>query len=209
MKWLAKMRIPYMVAAENKLSDGYDWHQALWRAFPGRDGHVRDFLTRVDKKERYFTAYLLSENKPVCPPWCPEEFWTLAEIKDTFLNHECYRFDLLANPTRKVAKIGADGERTKNGRREAILKPAEQGVWLKRKAEQGGFKVLDAPPLEIGKAQRLTFGRKQGDGSHFGVHFKGVLQVTDRSNFRETFRQGVDPAKGFGFGMLMMQPVMM
>jgi len=209
MRWLAKMRIPYTVAAENKLYDGYDWHQALWQTFPGRGDQARDFLTRVDKKERYFTAYLLSEHKPVCPPWCPEEFWSLAEIKDTFLTHEFYRFDLLANPTRKVAKIDNNGERTKNGRREAILKLEGQAAWLQRKAEQGGFKVLEKPQLEIDKAQRLTFGCRQGDGSHFGVHFKGLLQVTDRSKFRETFRQGVGSAKGFGFGMLMMRPVVM
>lgn len=209
MKWLAKMQVPYSVAAKNKFRDSYDWHQALWLAFPGRRDDKRDFLTRVDKKDRFFAVYLLSEYKPICPSWCPEEFWSLAEIKETFLTHEFYRFDLLANPTRKVAKIGNDGERTKNGRREAILKPEDQVTWLQRKAEQGGFRVLDEPPIEVDKAKRLTFEGKQGDGSHFGVHFHGVLQVTDRSNFRETFRQGVGTARGFGFGMLMMQPVMM
>lgn len=207
MRWLAKLQVPYAVAARNKLYDGYDWHQALWRAFPGRRDETRDFLTRVEKRAQHFAVYLLSEHKPVCPPWCPEVFWNLAEIKDSFWTHELYRFDLLANPSRKIVKIGANGERTKNGRREAILKQEEQVAWLQRKAERGGFKVMDAPPLEVDKAQRLTFGCKQGDGSHFGVHFRGVLQVIDRSSFRETFRRGIGTAKGFGFGMLMMQPV--
>lgn len=207
MKWLAKIHVPYTVAVENKLYDGYDWHQALWRAFPDRRDDTRNFLTRVDKKDRHFLVYLLSEHQPVCPPWCPEESWHLVEIKDSFLTHDFYRFDLLANPTRKVAKIGNKGERTKNGRREAILKLEEQVAWLHRKAKHGGFKVLDEPPIEVDKARHWTFQGKQGDGSLFGVHFKGVLKVTDRSNFQETFRQGVGTAKGFGFGMLMMKPV--
>lgn len=207
MKWLARIRVPYEVAAENKLRDGYDWHQALWRAFPQQDGQNRDFLTRVDKKEKEFVAYILSSHKPLCPPWCPGDYWELVEVKDSFLHHEYYRFDLLANPTRKVAKLGADSQRSKNGRREAFLRPEEQAVWLQRKAEHGGFRVLNSPPLEIGKPQRVTFGQKQSDGSHFGVQFKGILQVTDYDSFRETFRRGIGSAKGFGFGMLMLQPV--
>ena len=207
MKWLARMRMPYEVAARNKLRDGYDWHQALWQAFPGRDDQARDFLTRVDKKEREFIVYLLSMQRSVCPPWCPQEYWEVSEIRSGFLNHEYYRFDLLANPTRKVVKIGADGEQTKNGRREALLKPEEQAEWLTRKARQGGFIVLDVPPLESGKPQRLTFEHKQRDGRHFGVNFKGLLNVTDQSIFHETFRRGIGSAKGFGFGMLMLQPI--
>ena len=209
MNWLARLRVPYEVAAENRLRDGYDWHQALWRSFPAFDDKARDFLTRVDKKEREFVAYILSDHKPICPPWCPGNYWELTVIKSSFLNHEYYLFDLLANPTRKVAKIGADGGRAKNGRREAFLRPEEQTMWLQRKAEQGGFRVLDSPPLEIGKPQRLTFGREHGGGTHFGVQFKGVLQVTDRTSFRETFRRGLGSAKGLGFGMMMLQPVSM
>lgn len=207
MKWLARIRVPFHVAAENRLRNAYDWHQALWRAFPGCDGQRREFLTRVDKKERGFTAYLLSMNKPVCPAWCPEDCWESVEIRQSFLNHEYYRFDLWANPSRKVAKLGTNGERTKNGRREALLRLEEQSEWLQRKAEKGGFRVLAPPTLEIDKAQRLSFERKQRRGSHFGVRFKGLLQVTDRQSFRETFSRGIGPAKGFGFGMLMLQPV--
>lgn len=209
MKWLVRVRASYKVAAENKLHDGYAWHQALWQAFPGHDGQARFFLTRVDQKEKEFIAYLLSFYKPVCPPWCPSECWELTEINESFLNYEYYRFDLFANPTRKVAKIDDKGKRTKNGRREALLKPEEQANWFQRKAEQGGFRVLDTPPLEIGKPHRLTYRRKQKGGSHFGVNFKGVLQITDRSGFYETFRRGIGTAKGFGFGMLMLQPVIM
>ncbi len=207
MKWLARMRVPYEVAAKNKLRDGYDWHQALWRAFPGRDDETRNFLTRVDRKEREFIAYLLSMFQPVLPSWCPQEYWEVAEIKDGFLNYEYYRFDLLANPTRKLAKIGINGERTKNGRREALLRPEEQTEWFKRKAEQGGFRVMDTPPLDIGKTQCLSFERCKRNGSHFAVNFKGTLKVTNRSIFCETFRRGIGSAKGFGFGMLMLQPV--
>jgi CRISPR system Cascade subunit CasE len=207
MKWLGRIRVPYAVAAGERLRDRYDWHKALWLAFPGQVGQERDFLTRVDKKESEFVAYILSAHKPICPPWCHEDYWELIEIRDSFLNHEYYRFDLLANPTRKLAKMDADGGRTKNGRRWALFRPQEQTDWILRKAEQGGFRILEAPSLEIGKPQRIAFAQGHRVGTLFGVQFKGVLQVTDRTCFCETFHNGLGSAKGFGFGMMMLQPV--
>lgn len=207
MKWLARIRAPYALATKNRLKDQYSWHQALWKSFPGCDRGSRDFLSRVEKTERGYTVYLLSSNEPVCPPWCPPEYWEITRIKDPFLDHQYYRFDLLANPTRKLMKIDGNGIPTKNGRRQAYLRPQEQMEWLKRKGDLGGFRILDVPPLELEKAQRLTFTRNHKMGSHFAVKFRGVLKVSDRLRFRKVFRQGIGSAKGFGFGMLMLEPI--
>jgi CRISPR system Cascade subunit CasE len=49
---------------------------------------------------------------------------------------------------------------------------------------------------------------KQGHrGKHIGVDFQGVLRVTDRAAFHYAFETGIGPAKAFGFGLLMLQPV--
>ena len=40
-----------------------------------------------------------------------------------------------------------------------------------------------------------------------GVEFCGVLEVTDRERFLQTFRGGVGSAKAFGFGMLVLAPL--
>lgn len=37
---------------------------------------------------------------------------------------------------------------------------------------------------------------------HFGVRFDGLLCVTDPETLVEAVRQGIGPAKAFGFGLL-------
>lgn len=206
MNWLARLKVPYEVAAREGLSDVYQWHRALWMAFPETPDAERDFLSRVERKEREYLIYLLAARHPERPAWCPLGNWEVIKVKPAFLAHEYYRFDLLANPTRRVAKIGPDGERTKNGRRLALLQPDDQVKWLQHKAEKGGFSILDYPPLQLSKAQRMGFIRNGRRGCHFGVVFQGMLQVTDRGRFRQSFRYGIGSAKSFGFGMLMLHP---
>jgi CRISPR-associated protein Cas6/Cse3/CasE subtype I-E len=40
-----------------------------------------------------------------------------------------------------------------------------------------------------------------------GIEFRGVLEVTDRARFFQTFRSGVGSAKAFGFGLLVLAPI--
>lgn len=207
MNWLARLRVPYDVVAIKGLYDGYKWHQALWDAFPGMAKEKRKSLTRIEKKEWEYLVYILSEYEPIRPEWCPEDSWSLKEIASSFLNHEFYRFDLIANPTKSIKKIGEDGLPTKNGKRLALLKPEEQRNWIVRKGEEGGFMILNKPFLEIGKAQRMIFRQKGLEGCHYSVGFRGVLKVTDRGKFYKTFQKGIGTAKAFGFGMLMLKPI--
>jgi CRISPR system Cascade subunit CasE len=44
-------------------------------------------------------------------------------------------------------------------------------------------------------------------GKHVAVDFRGVLRVQDREKFKRTFAAGIGSAKGFGFGLLMLEPV--
>ena len=48
MTYLTQITLDFATAAKLQLRDTYDWHQAVWKAFPGRDGAPRDFLTRLD-----------------------------------------------------------------------------------------------------------------------------------------------------------------
>ena len=208
MSWLAKMVIEAELATQRRLqlADGYAWHQVSWQAFPGMDDLARPFLSRLDSGPNGFTLLLLSkECCPVRPEWCPEECWAVKSIAPEFLQHRYYRFDLRANPTRKEAKLDANGERTKNGRRKAITRLDEQTEWLQRKATESGFVVVEAP--EVGFCQDQVFRKHSAHGVHTGVRFRGVLEVTDQSRFEEAFYKGIGSAKGFGFGMSLLQPL--
>lgn len=209
MSWLARIQIDYETAAHHKLQDSYAWHQAIWKAFPDRKDEDRSFLFRVDKRNDGLEAFLLTRVEPVCPDWCPQDGWFVKPVKPDFLGHRFYRFDLRANATRKVKKSTESGESSKNGRRAVISSEHELRVWLDRKAEQGGFRLMDTPPLVIEPRTDFHFRKGKGNGSglHVGVRFRGALEVTDAKRFSETFSTGIGSAKAFGFGLLLLQPI--
>ncbi len=208
MIYLTQSRVDFAHAAKHGLRDSYRWHQAIWAAFPRRAEEKRDFLTRLDRQNDGFRALIISVTEPTRPDWCAVADWSTRAISESFWKSPSFLFQLCANPSRKVAKTGADGTRTKNGHRVPLQKREELEEWILRKAEQGGFSV-DAANLRVVPRGREYFeipGRGE-KGLHSVVDFSGELAVTDLARFRETFQRGIGSAKGFGFGMLVLQPV--
>lgn len=208
MSWLARALIDHELAARLRLTDTYAWHRATWKAFPDLDGTTRPFLSRLDENSGGFQLLLLSrEQRPVRPTWCPETNWSIKKVGDEFLRHRHYRFDLHANPTRKVKKLDSNGLPTKNGRRESLNEGETQIGWLQRKARDSGFALLDAPALTIESRRDHVFRKQNCWGLHTGVRFQGALEVTDPARFHEAFYLGIGSAKGFGFGLLQLRPI--
>jgi len=113
-------------------------------------------------------------------------------------------FRLVANPTKKVT---APGQR--QGKRVALLDiadgdgltPAQQ--WLHRKAGLGGFDLLHVLTEEFRLGARSAAeGAGKPQLPFYGVRFDGLLRVSDPARFAESVRQGIGPAKSFGFGLL-------
>jgi len=191
---LTQILVDKAEAASLRLSDGYAWHQALWRAFPGRDGQARDFLFRVDDRESRFRVYLLSAVPPTPPRWGQ---WSTKCVAPGFLSHDRYVFQVKANPTMR---------RSSDRRRLGICRDDRLREWMARKAAANGFAVVPdslrlSPPIEEVFVCR---GRR---GKHVAVEFSGLLAVTDRSGFHCAFQAGIGSAKAFGFGLLMLRPV--
>lgn len=214
MSWLVRMTIDTYSAYEKRLIDSYAWHRALWECFPGEPDKKRDFLTRVDGRQGFFTAWILSPEKPTRPVWCAQESFTVKEIASTFLSHRFYAFDLRANPTRALVQRDENGDplrrlngKRKSGKRVPLVKEDELRSWMKRKALAGGFRVDDSRSLEIGRMAENYFSQKGNGAYHGGVQFRGRLEVTDRTLFERTYYSGIGGAKGFGFGLLLLAPV--
>ncbi len=188
-------------AARNQFRDVYAWHQAIWRAFPGEDGRPRKFLFRLDDRHERFRLLILSPRRPELPDWGT---WRTKEIVPGFLEHEVYLFQIRANPTIKRVVRAADGTRKRNGRRTAITREEELSAWLERKAGQSGFEVLEAI---AGPPTKVHFIKDRRQGTLVSVDFQGRLRVVDRDLFQRAFMKGIGPAKAFGFGLLMLQPV--
>ncbi len=209
MSWLARMILHKedLERFQRSFQDNYALHKATWDCFPGRPDAARDFLLRLDWLADGCRLYVLCGHKPSRPDWCPAAAWGVKEIAPSFLQHDAYAFDLVANPTRKVHAFAADGSRTKNSKRLALVHEDEQRRWLAGKAQQHGFRLDEAAPLAIDEIGSHLFVRKAKTGTHFGVRFRGTLHVVDRERFIHAFHRGIGSAKAFGFGMLLLQPI--
>ena len=209
MTHLTQVTLDFATAARLRLRNCYDWHQAVWEAFPGRDGEPRDFLTRLDQRREGFRLLIISPVQPVQPDWCPAdgESWKTKPISETYFTRSRYAFQLCANPTKKISKEQSDGSLTKNGRRVPLRKREELVEWIKRKGELGGFSV-DQATLRTFSRGREYFEKNGQSGLHSAVEFQGVLAVTDPAKFHETFTRGIGSAKAFGFGLLVIAPIL-
>lgn len=190
------------------LRDRYDWHQAIWRAFPGREsGTKQPFLWRLDVELGASTLWICSETEPERLAWGRQATKTVAE---TFLTHAKYQFALSANPTVKRVVRDEDGNRKRNGARHAVFNAEELRNWLVRKGEAGGFRVercdIDQPIRESFYREDKETG-KMRHGTLSRVEFRGVLAPTDFELFEAAWKNGIGTAKGMGFGLLLLKPV--
>jgi len=208
MTYLTQVVLDFATAARMRLRDSYAWHQAAWRAFPGRAGARRDFLTRLDPHAEGFRLLIVSPVEPARPDWCPhdQESWMTKLIPEAYFTRGQYAFQLCANPTKKVTKLNPDGSPTKNGRRVPLGTRDELVEWLVRKGAQGGFSV-DVPTLRCFPRGREYFEKSGQRGLHSAVEFQGALAVIDINKFHESFTRGIGSAKAFGFGLLEIAPL--
>lgn len=207
MMYLTQILFDCGLMTQLRIRHTYDWHRRAWECFPGRDGNNRDFLTRLEDKGDHVRMLILSRTEPRRPDWCRPECWQGPKpIAESFLSHQHYRFQLCANPTRKVKAFDPDGSERRNGRREPLRTREELSAWIRRKGENGGFAV-DETTLRTIRRGRESFRKNGQPGLHSAVEFQGILTVTDLHKFREAFARGIGPAKSFGFGMLVVAPV--
>ena len=201
MSYLSQIQVGKAEAARLRLRDTYAWHQQLWLVFPGRDEQRRSFLFRVDDKHEVFRVLLLSLGAPAPQAW---GVWEVRRIADAFLAHDRYRFQVRANPTVKRVVWDESAGFRKNGRRTGIYDANALRAWIERKGQQSGFEVLEC---SAGPAMQSYFVKDARRGKHISVDFQGVLRVNDFATFEKAFHAGIGPAKAFGFGLLMLQPV--
>ena len=207
MTALTQLVLDAATVARLGIRDVYDWHQRSWECFPDRDGHPRDFLTRLDRKGESFQLLIISPREPTRPAWCPADCWHGPKsIPETYFSRTRYHFQLCANPTKKVAVQNPDGTFKKHSRRVPLITREDLVAWIARKGDQGGFAVADDSLRTIPRG-REYFERSGQRGLHSAVEFQGVLTVTDPRQFHDAFLRGIGPAKAFGFGLLVIAPI--
>lgn len=193
-RFLSQTEVPWTWALKHGLEDPYRLHQWIWNSLPDNPDVKRDFLFRSDVAHGILRILLLSER---VPGESADATWRTTEVSPTFLGHRAYHFQLRANPTFR---------RASDHRRLAILDEAVLRKWFVRKFEVAGCEV-DA--LELSAPRNLQFHKKGGaqPGTLSVVDAFGSIVVKDENAFRTAFDSGFGPAKGFGFGLLLLQPI--
>ena len=192
--FLSQTEIPWAWALKHGLGNPYKLHQWIWDALPDDSAARRDFLFRADRTGGILRILLLSARIPADGG---DAAWKTTEMSGTFLGHGAYRFRLRANPTFR---------RASDHRRLAIFGEEPLRAWFDRKFRTAGCELRE---LELSAPRRLRFDKGGGapQGTLCAVDASGTLAVHDEAAFRAAFDAGIGPAKGFGFGLLLLQPL--
>jgi CRISPR system Cascade subunit CasE len=199
--YLSKIHIPWQQA-----KNPYQFHQVLWRLFPGHEEVGRDFLFRVEQIQNGVGTSVLLQS--AIKPQSSEHSPLLLAQREFVLNiqnGQCLRFRLRANPI-KTIKDSSKGTVEKKGKtftktvRVPLLHEEQQQTWLERKlrdfAQLETLIIQPEPVLYFRKAKESRCGKIQT------VLFDGSLKVSDAEEFIQQITQGIGPAKAFGCGLL-------
>ena len=194
---------------QREVAQPYQMHRSLMRAFPDdlKEGDERVLFRLEPGRNGALTLLVQSWTLPdwswLAEPRARGYLLPVGEpnpaVKEFDLQlhkGQTLAFRLRANPT---ARRTFDDKK----RRVGLYREEEQQAWLERKGEQGGFRLVSART----SGQDDVGDRIKGNqGTHrlklASVQFDGLLQVTDPDLLRQTVRQGIGSAKGFGFGLL-------
>lgn len=206
------------------LADLQQLHRTVMSGFPKTDDpqprQAHAVLYRVEPLAHGPPRVLVQSH--TAPLWQLDEHLlpgTIVETKDispliaALGVGDRLRFRLLANPTRKIARHTANGERRRQGRRVELRTEAQQRDWLAGRAGRHGFEITTT---EVGEPDVLItpLGRHRGrrptpDSAPLiavGALYEGHLRITDLEAFCAAVRDGIGPAKAYGYGLLSIGP---
>jgi CRISPR system Cascade subunit CasE len=208
---------PRSAEVRRDLASPYELHRTLKSSYPpDREPEGNRMLFRVEQDQRYQRNHIavLVQTLVAPPDWSrlPAGYCLdidlPKEIDPSFATGDLLAFRLDANA---VVKHQRENERTGSNHskhtRMGIRTEEGQRNWLLTRAEARGFRVmyLNTNPFLMTPA-RGVIPNNQDKRSipHFGVHYDGLLEVQNPEAFKETLRNGLGPARAFGFGMMVL-----
>jgi CRISPR system Cascade subunit CasE len=121
-------------------------------------------------------------------------------VAEGFLAHDCYRFKVIVNPTRRD-----------NASRKLLPVKGREAIsdWFCERALQNwGFRV-SREHLQVDRIDIQRFKDKQQHPVTLAqAHVQGLLKVTDGTQFHNSFARGIGRARAFGCGLLQVVPLL-
>jgi len=188
--YLSQWRFKRTKTESGDISNPYNAHKVLWKAFPDRKNESRDFLYRMDKKENSYFVIMLSDSKPQTT--VDLDLIRLAEPQLVFKTKKLYRFLLRANPVKRLSEQRV---------RVPLVGEEHLNAWLSRKLS-GAATLLETVPLS---RTNLNFCKGSNWGKITTVDFQGVIQCEDPQNLLMLVKSGIGPAKAFGCGLMLLK----
>lgn len=190
---------PRSAQARRDLSDPYEMHRTLARAFVAdAASKPTRFLWRLEAGPNAWTNPMVLVQSAVAASWMAIEELPnylsrsveVRELKPERLLAEGvrYRFRLLANPT-----VSRDGKRY------GLSSENEQLQWLARQGERFGFGVETAL---VTASDFIACHKGEAAITVQRACFEGVLLARQPEEMARALREGIGPAKAFGCGLL-------
>ncbi len=220
---------PRSAQARSELAHPYEMHRTLLKAFSDGafnvardDENATGVLFRTEERQNDNVILVLVQSQ-IAPKWdyllslkdsrgypyllpnsfggdgIPNPSTTEFDLSQKIRSGQVLSFRLRANPTKR---------RKDNGKRVGLYSSEEQIAWLKRKAEEGGFRVfrhqitLDERIRDVIHRER----EQQDELKLLAVQFDGILQVKDPAALNTALQAGIGSGKGLGFGLLSLAP---
>lgn len=209
--------------ARRDLSDPYQLHSTLCRAFSSPDGKCpkSEFLWRLEPETSPAGCPGILVQSRTIPDWAGigVKGW-LAEADPPINLIERLKLDSLNVGRRFRLRLRANPCVTKEGKRLGLLKLEEQEKWIERKSKRHGFAL---PPLvhfdlsesshervDVRISQELMLRGNQHSGNGiriFSVLYDGILTVTKPDDFVKALQTGIGHGKAMGLGLLSVAPI--
>ncbi len=208
---LAKL-ILNLQKARQDLSDPYDMHRTLSRAFAGP--RIRSpFLWRLEDTRPGEPAVVLVQSETV-PNWqqLPEHWWVdlaqrVWEPETVIHPGQWLRFRVLANPTVTTVPKGVQAQGSARGHRKrlGLTKADDQLAWLQRQGQRLGLSSMNAVVV---RSNRLRSTKKKGHSiTVVTALLEGQAQVTDSAALATGLKTGIGHARMLGLGLLSVAPL--
>jgi len=188
-----------------KITDPYSLHRVVYSLFEDvrndseKSAHISSGILYADQGGdwRGRQVLLLSDREPCLPSDAEGIEIEPRAIPPDFLEHEAYRFKVIANPTRQM-----NGKKIPVKGREAITD------WFCQCAPKNwGFEAV-RDTIAIGRVEVLQFKGKAGAPITLAqAHIEGCLRIKDKALFQTSFRRGIGRGHAFGCGLLQIEPL--
>ncbi len=207
--WMSKLALDLRSReARRDYGSPYQMHRTLLKAVEEaeREGKER-LLFRVEPARGTSTPLVLVQTL-THPQWdrLPPRYALVFPPKPfhpTLVPGQPLHFRLRANPTKRL---------NDSGKRVALKTREDKLRWLRRRLEQGGFRLLSTKAdgevllARILQDNYLEVPKKGHLLQVQAVLFEGLLQVVDPGTAVSTLKRGIGPGKALGLGLLSLHP---